>query len=113
MEKINVGLIGFGTVGTGVVRVLKENARVIADRLGSEVVLKTIADTDVKRDRGVVRHAQYAVFPNHYLSAPSPPPAATSSRFVTSSKRQRLVRLIGRHSSIRTVSPTCDSFFSS
>ncbi len=53
MEKINVGLIGFGTVGTGVARVLKDNARVIADRLGSEVVLKTIADTDVTRDRGI------------------------------------------------------------
>jgi homoserine dehydrogenase len=53
MEKIKIGLIGFGTVGSGVVRVLKENARVIADRLGSEVVLKTIADKDTTRDRGV------------------------------------------------------------
>ncbi len=53
MEKIYVGLIGFGTVGTGVVRVLKENARVISERLGSEVILKRIADQDVERDRGV------------------------------------------------------------
>jgi homoserine dehydrogenase len=53
MEKIYVGLIGFGTVGTGVVRVLKENARVISERLGSEVILKRIADRDVERDRGV------------------------------------------------------------
>jgi homoserine dehydrogenase len=51
--KINVGLIGFGTVGTGVVRVLKENASVIRDKLGCDVFLKRIADTDLIRDRGV------------------------------------------------------------
>ena len=34
VKRINVGLIGFGTVGTGVVRVLKENASVIKDKLG-------------------------------------------------------------------------------
>ncbi len=50
---INVGLIGFGTVGTGVVRVLKENASVIRDKLGCEVSLKRIADLDTKTDRGV------------------------------------------------------------
>jgi homoserine dehydrogenase len=50
---INVGLIGFGTVGTGVVRILKENASVIRDKLGCEVSLKRIADLDTKTDRGV------------------------------------------------------------
>lgn len=53
MKKINVGLIGFGTVGTGVVKVLRDNAGVIKDRLGAEVALKRIADTDILRDRGV------------------------------------------------------------
>ncbi|MFQ5442752.1 MAG: homoserine dehydrogenase [Thermodesulfobacteriota bacterium] len=53
MDKINVGLIGFGTIGTGVVRVLTENAGVITERLGSEVVLKRVADTDIKRGRAV------------------------------------------------------------
>ncbi len=52
-RKINVGLIGFGTVGTGVVKVLKENAGVIRDRLGLELVLKRVADKDTARDRGV------------------------------------------------------------
>jgi len=50
---INVGLIGFGTVGTGVVRILKKNAAMIRRRVGAPVALKMIADLDTKRDRGV------------------------------------------------------------
>ncbi len=53
MDKVNVGLIGFGTVGTGVVRVIKENAGIIKDRLGAELVIKRIADKDLTRDRGI------------------------------------------------------------
>lgn len=53
IDRINVGLIGFGTVGTGVVKVLKENASILRDKLGCEVVLKKIADHDIVRDRGV------------------------------------------------------------
>ncbi|HHL39569.1 MAG TPA: homoserine dehydrogenase [Deltaproteobacteria bacterium] len=53
METINAGLIGFGTVGTGVYRVLTENADVIEKKLGCRLRLKKIADRDVERDRGV------------------------------------------------------------
>lgn len=53
VKRINAGLIGFGTVGTGVVRVLKENAQAISDKLGCELVLKRVADRDTGRDRGV------------------------------------------------------------
>jgi len=52
-DRIYAGLIGFGTVGTGVVKVLKDNAALIKDRLGCELVLKRVADKDVSRDRGV------------------------------------------------------------
>ncbi|MBI5644241.1 MAG: homoserine dehydrogenase [Deltaproteobacteria bacterium] len=52
-QKIYAGLIGFGTVGTGVVKVLKENAAIIKDRLGCELILKRVADKDTIRDRGV------------------------------------------------------------
>ncbi len=52
-KSINVGIIGFGTVGTGTARILLENAGVIARRLGAPVVLKAISDLDVKRDRGI------------------------------------------------------------
>jgi len=50
---INVGIIGFGTVGTGTVRILLENKDVLEDRLGFEVNLKKVADIDITRDRGI------------------------------------------------------------
>ena len=50
---VGVGLIGFGTIGTGVVRVLQRNADVIAQRLGFPLRLVRIADIDTARDRGV------------------------------------------------------------
>ncbi len=52
-KSINVGIIGFGTVGTGTARILIDNADVIRRRLGAPVVLKMISDLDVKRDRGI------------------------------------------------------------
>lgn len=51
--EIGVGIIGFGTVGTGVARILLENASLIRRRLGVPVTLAAIADLDVTRDRGV------------------------------------------------------------
>ena len=50
---LGVGLIGFGTIGVGVVKVLQRNADVIAGRLGVPLRLVRIADLDVARDRGV------------------------------------------------------------
>jgi homoserine dehydrogenase len=50
---INIGIIGFGTVGAGTVEVLKTNRDVIADRLGTELVIKKIADLDLDSDRGI------------------------------------------------------------
>lgn len=52
-KAIQVGLIGFGTVGTGVVKILQENAGLIAKRVGVPVSLARIADLDVTADRGV------------------------------------------------------------
>ena len=52
-KSINVGIIGFGTVGAGCARILTENADIIKRRLGAPVVLRKISDLDIKRDRGV------------------------------------------------------------
>jgi homoserine dehydrogenase len=72
MQKINIGLIGFGTVGTGVIKVLKENAKTIQERLGAEVILKKIADKDLTRDRGVeVEKSILTADANDILNDPS------------------------------------------
>ncbi len=53
MEEIGVGLIGMGTVGTGVVQVLLENAEEIERRLGARLRLVKVADKDLDTDRGI------------------------------------------------------------
>ena len=51
--KITVGIIGFGTVGTGTAKILLEHRDILAERTGFEILLKRVADKDVIRDRGV------------------------------------------------------------
>jgi len=53
MREIKVGLIGFGTVGAGVARILQKNSKLIEKRMGTEVILRRVADIDLKTDRGV------------------------------------------------------------
>ena len=53
MREIKVGLIGFGTVGSGVVEILQKNSGLIEKRMGARLALKRIADIDLATDRGV------------------------------------------------------------
>ncbi|MBQ8112588.1 MAG: homoserine dehydrogenase, partial [Kiritimatiellae bacterium] len=53
MKEIGVGILGFGTVGAGVADGLLRNRRLMAERLGVDIVLKKIADLDITSDRGV------------------------------------------------------------
>jgi homoserine dehydrogenase len=53
MNPINVGIIGFGTVGSGTVEILLKNRDIITGRVGSEIVIKKIADLDIATDRGL------------------------------------------------------------
>jgi len=53
MQAINVGLLGWGTVGTGVTKIFQKNADLLKLRTGVPLNLKKIADLDLKRDRGV------------------------------------------------------------
>jgi homoserine dehydrogenase len=52
-NRIAVGLIGFGTVGTGVAKVLSANAALIRQRLGVPLELVKVADLDLTADRGL------------------------------------------------------------
>jgi homoserine dehydrogenase len=53
MNEVKVGVIGFGTVGAGVVCLLLENAALIERRLGFPLKLEKVADLDITSDRGV------------------------------------------------------------
>jgi len=53
MKKINVGLLGCGTVGTGVAKILIENKELITSRIGAILNLKSVADIDITSDRGL------------------------------------------------------------
>ena len=51
--RIGVGLVGFGTVGAGVAKILLANRPLIQRRVGVPVELVRVADLDLARDRGV------------------------------------------------------------
>jgi len=53
MRDINVGIIGFGTIGSGVFKILQENGGIIKKRLGASINVSKIADLDITTDRGV------------------------------------------------------------
>lgn len=53
MKTINIGLMGFGTVGSGVVKLLREQAVLLERRVGARLRLKRIADIDITRPRDV------------------------------------------------------------
>jgi homoserine dehydrogenase len=54
MKEIGVGLLGFGTIGAGVVKLLGQNASLIEEKLGTRLRLRKVADRDITTDRGVV-----------------------------------------------------------
>ncbi len=53
MRTIHVGLLGCGTVGTGVARILIENRDLILSRVGALLNLKLVADIDQETNRGI------------------------------------------------------------
>jgi homoserine dehydrogenase len=52
-QKISVGIIGLGTVGTGTVRILTSNAELIQNRVGVPVEVTKVAVRDIGRARDV------------------------------------------------------------
>ncbi len=49
----NVGLIGFGTIGAGVVETFNRNLNLMEQKVGAKIKLKKIVDLDIETDRGV------------------------------------------------------------
>ncbi len=53
MSTIGVGVLGFGTVGAGVVQLIQERRELIRGRTGIDVRLRWVADPDTQRQRPV------------------------------------------------------------
>lgn len=53
MKHVNVGIIGFGTVGTGTIKILLNQRKLIKKRTGIDIVLKKVADKDIERQREI------------------------------------------------------------
>jgi len=53
MKQIQIGLLGCGTVGTGVAKLLIENQDLLTARVGAGLNLKWVADIDIETDRGI------------------------------------------------------------
>ena len=54
MKPVQVGLLGIGTVGSGVYNVLKRNQAEIQRRAGRAIEITMVADLDVERAQAVV-----------------------------------------------------------
>lgn len=54
MQPIQLGIIGCGTVGTGVARLLLEGQSILEKRVAAPLQVKYVADLDTRTDRGVV-----------------------------------------------------------
>lgn len=53
MRQINVGILGFGTVGTGTAKILIESSELIEERVGVPIVVKKIADHFPEKEREI------------------------------------------------------------
>ena len=53
MKKVNVGLIGFGNVGSGVVKILRDKKALLSEKIGLEIEVKKICDKDILSKRNV------------------------------------------------------------
>jgi len=53
MKEIRIGILGFGTVGAGVVEGIQKNGALMAERTGINPVVAKIADLDITTDRGI------------------------------------------------------------
>jgi homoserine dehydrogenase len=53
MKKVRVGIIGFGTIGSGVVEALKSRRSILRDKTGIDIVVTRICDKDLKTKRPV------------------------------------------------------------
>ncbi len=50
---VNIGIIGFGRVGTGVIKILRSHSHLIERKIGTRLNIKRVCDLDIRSDRGI------------------------------------------------------------
>src|SRR3989338_5482025 len=53
MKKINIGIIGFGNVGSGVIKILRGRKSFLSEKLDLEIVVKKVCDKDLSLKRNI------------------------------------------------------------
>jgi homoserine dehydrogenase len=70
MKQIGLGLLGLGTVGTGLCKLVMENKELIEKRMGISLELKKALVRDLNRER-ILSQGQLTTDPNEILKDPS------------------------------------------
>jgi homoserine dehydrogenase len=52
-KKVKIGIVGFGTIGIGVVKLIQEQAGAIAARTGLRLEIACVVDIDTRTKRPV------------------------------------------------------------
>lgn len=53
MKKVNIGIIGFGNIGSGVVKILRDKKSLLSEKTGLDINIKKICDQDITSKRNV------------------------------------------------------------
>jgi homoserine dehydrogenase len=53
VKKVNIGLIGFGNIGSGVVKILRDKKSLLSEKTGLDINIKKICDQDITSKRNV------------------------------------------------------------
>ncbi|MDD2927272.1 MAG: homoserine dehydrogenase [Candidatus Omnitrophica bacterium] len=53
MKRINAGLIGFGNVGSGIIKILRDRKALLSEKTGLEINVKRVCDQDIVSKRNV------------------------------------------------------------
>ncbi|OGX17241.1 MAG: homoserine dehydrogenase [Omnitrophica WOR_2 bacterium RBG_13_44_8b] len=53
MKKINLGIIGFGNVGQGVIKILRDKKSFLSQKIGMDINIKKICDKDISTKRKI------------------------------------------------------------
>lgn len=68
---VSIGLLGLGTVGCGVVRLIRQHQEELVHQLGREIKVKRILVRDIEKDRGVdIDPASVTTNPDEILNDP-------------------------------------------